>query len=979
VEEMGDDVEETWAVINALKGETDMLLKNTRIVDKHEAPFKAGSRFKHEPGGKGKENLSNGSSRPQSGRVRPKSGHPSTSGLEQRVSTASKSTTRRRLKSANAVSKKKRDTSSSHTLQGRDSGSAGAMADWNLPAVPRVTVEVLDDDESDLTPRGAESHGEKLLRQLKVSQKSVLEREKPVRGLDFYAERSRVVSQNDVFVPNPHSSLQDIEDERERLVKLRESVVVAARVDDTQRSDRATWVAQDRAAVELQRIFRGGVGRRTAALTQRVQELSDPSVGDWIEVRDRSNGDTWYYNRKSGESSWERPNEMRTALFAPGGIRSLSGNADAPISKQAMNQNQSQYQRPFSSMAAISGSSGSSSGLLLDMNAGGSGGGSTNPAVLRSKSAMPLRGVGGADEASTMRKSVSFAEQLARGEVPGGALPGKDDAVEDDFAEIMRRDGGVLTVDESEGLDGENKLLEPSGQALDDELENILGVKDILPMDNLIYPDGIFKPSIRNVVQDALLESRFDSLATVLADKRWMTTKPKGPFPMRPDHTENTNNLKATVSRRRDKEPALQRSKSLGKGQMEAVVAGGNGKKERNDRRPASGVPATGMGSRKAELVGTSKADRSRRPMSANFIGLEREAALRGQITVKKANKAGKSQRGNIFSVSGRTVTDPALTLNNPPSEGWAAVTSATGGDMPSTAQWDASSICFGCWVNGRKGQCGLHVPRSGANERPPPLPKSKTMLLCRNWDIGILRRRYRSEEIQEIFGKRSAALQYDVKRKKFLKVTEERHMVYRLLAKFLKRFNMIMVGKERGRRWAKSFRDVIRCGTVLMSSKARAAQMTMRLRRTIVHHGLVRRYSREVAEEGAHPIPPTTGYSHAERIGEIQYLIEHLDPTLRTQVEIIIDGPIPRPVQLYMLRKFVLTSPICVPMPVPAYSDEDQMLEVCLLICIFFTFFPSFFLSFFLSRCQPTILSVTFQDYNFYFCLPQTSTYHLP
>jgi uncharacterized protein (DUF1499 family) len=34
-----------------------------------------------------------------------------------------------------------------------------------------------------------------------------------------------------------------------------------------------------------------------------------------------------------------------------------------------------------------------------------------------------------------------------------------------------------------------------------------------------------------------------------------------------------------------------------------------------------------------------------------------------------------------------------------------------------------------------------------------------ESRLMCKNWDLGVMRRRYRAEEIQEIFAKSASSL----------------------------------------------------------------------------------------------------------------------------------------------------------------------------------------------------------------------------
>jgi len=109
-------------------------------------------------------------------------------------------------------------------------------------------------------------------------------------------------------------------------------------------------------------------------------------------------------------------------------------------------------------------------------------------------------------------------------------------------------------------------------------------------------------------------------------------------------------------------------------------------------------------------------------------------------------------------------------------------------------------SICFGCWSQGKGKHCGLHA------DTDTKVRKSRTMLLCRNWDLNVMRRRYRSEEIQEIFMRRSTALKYDVKRKKFSTMVEARHMVYKSMAGQLGACNMRMTLVTKAKRWAIRF-----------------------------------------------------------------------------------------------------------------------------------------------------------------------------
>ena len=96
--------------------------------------------------------------------------------------------------------------------------------------------------------------------------------------------------------------------------------------------------------------------------------------------------------------------------------------------------------------------------------------------------------------------------------------------------------------------------------------------------------------------------------------------------------------------------------------------------------------------------------------------------------------------------------------------------------------------VCFNCWSAGRGKKCMLHnmdkvsecpqctdltikVEVVVTSTSPPFCPllqkqdgnpikiSGESQLMCQNWDLSVLRRRYRSEEIQEIFAKSASSL----------------------------------------------------------------------------------------------------------------------------------------------------------------------------------------------------------------------------
>ena len=65
------------------------------------------------------------------------------------------------------------------------------------------------------------------------------------------------------------------------------------------------------------------------------------------------------------------------------------------------------------------------------------------------------------------------------------------------------------------------------------------------------------------------------------------------------------------------------------------------------------------------------------------------------------------------------------------------------GEDVPDFSSDKPQKICFNCWSSGRR-NCKIHAIEEDFTDA------SKSMLMCQNWNLEDLERRYRSEEIQE-------------------------------------------------------------------------------------------------------------------------------------------------------------------------------------------------------------------------------------
>lgn len=168
----------------------------------------------------------------------------------------------------------------------------------------RVTVEVLDDASPDNTPRLDDDNTRKLRQQSSIyndlKTAALHDSESVYRTLKFATEKGRVEKNDDVFVPAPGVSLQDIESERTRLARIEDSARMKQRELDRDKRQRKAYLLEDKSAVKIQSAFRGHLGRTKFKLIRRIKDINNGALEEWIEVRDKESGDVWYYNTANG-------------------------------------------------------------------------------------------------------------------------------------------------------------------------------------------------------------------------------------------------------------------------------------------------------------------------------------------------------------------------------------------------------------------------------------------------------------------------------------------------------------------------------------------------------------------------------------------------------------------------------------------------------------------------------------------------------
>jgi hypothetical protein len=428
------------------------------------------------------------------------------------------------------------------------------------------------------------------------------------------------------------------------------------------------------------------------------------------------------------------------------------------------------------------------------------------------------------------------------------------------------------------------------------DVEQVLGLNKIMPQTNLLDPRGSFKPQLRTTVQGALLSTRFDSVANVMADVDWADAQ-SDPFKslLRPGALTQTRTYNAHGS------------------------------------RSTSPTPFEGPFS----PMKLEKIDPTRRPMVAVFnlkkktgLGLGSGAGVGGgRINID--HKADGGGGGETVSPTRRVRTPMQLASDNlsirevdhreANLEAFPSKPGTAEGDKLATALGSmgvSDEMCFGCWSAGGARKCELHeVPYSTRKA-------SETMLLCRNWELAVMCRRYRAEDIQEIFEKKKSSLRFIAKAKKFMTVVEQKHQIYRQVSYAINEFNFRFVTFLKAKNWMFSFADAMRVGRVRPRATVAIAKK-MRDKRTKKTHTEVRNYYRKVV--GSLPAAPITGFSWPERVGEEQYLFKHHDTVCDAEVEVIYAEPVPVPMYLYQPRKYALPLPICIPMPRPEYGAYSE------------------------------------------------------
>lgn len=217
--------------------------------------------------------------------------------------------------------------------------------------------------------------------------------------------------------------------------------------------------------------------------------------------------------------------------------------------------------------------------------------------------------------------------------------------------------------------------------------------------------------------------------------------------------------------------------------------------------------------------------------------------------------------------------------------------------------------VCFNCWSSGRK-SCSLHAPQNDSSST------SSSILMCQNWDLNAVEKRYRNEEIQERLHMSASSLKYDKQRRGFVATVEAKHPMYREVARIVRELNF-----TKRRRWhqyvcVKSLVDELRIGNVRSEDETPAAKI-IRFKNSMRHGAVVRCYTRTA--KSRFPKGPVTG---DERM-KLGTMLEGKNPFVR-----IFTSPTPYPVALFLPRHYPLPAPRTIPMPEPDDQNDSSSVD---------------------------------------------------
>ncbi|RLN85290.1 hypothetical protein BBJ28_00002749 [Nothophytophthora sp. Chile5] len=761
----------------------------------------------------------------------------------------------------------------------------------------RLTIEVLDDGDDDeeaqdntKTAAGKQDGGLPLREQVQ-----------PVQVVDpsaFDAEEARIRQARDTFYPSTRPTKHGVEwqlsvFQREQSRQEEMKHADRRRAEQTKRSkergrQQTLENRLETSAVLIQAHSRGFLCRRRRRQVANTAEAAAPSIAtasasaeseanQWHEVRDVERGEVWYYNATTGQSQWEPP---PTGFSSPPAAPSLSETTTT---------------RSLPALPSLNASGGSTlSRSTPQRSSSGLGASESLPPL--SPACSSARSVSSdhqqrpssrhSDETSPTKKMVRSPrslpalqpEQMASSPNPwdcDSVLP-SERSVFSELPQDVSTPGGYEDSDAGESpLFRRRRSLELE---LDEERDDDDDGSDWQTNDSLFRADGSKNSKLRDTIRSALQVSKFDSISSLIASNVVLRRRS---VPGRRSHNQAAP---ATPGSRRREIVLGKRAEPV----LVAVVA------QDCDQRTGRAKGSTGK-SKTASSVG-----RPPRIRDLADPGFHEDSPRKSPTS--KQQRLGKDSRQQQDGENAGDLDDP---------------------ETAEAARRRAESVCFNCWSASNGQQCDLHRDPKDATRK---VRAAESALMCANWELDQLRRKYRAEEIQEIFMKQRASLRYDRQLKQYVTIIECRHPIYRALEQLVSSWNKTMRRKLHTRAWFRSFLELLRAGRLPRSlgggkEGANGSPSLFKLKNTLQNTRWCTKYSESVST--FHPKAPVTAKDrsgqHAAPKRDV-IMIHPARPQLRHWV-LVTEYTIP--IALFKPRVYELPPPRCVPMPAPSFLER--------------------------------------------------------
>lgn len=214
----------------------------------------------------------------------------------------------------------------------------------------------------------------------------------------------------------------------------------------------------------------------------------------------------------------------------------------------------------------------------------------------------------------------------------------------------------------------------------------------------------------------------------------------------------------------------------------------------------------------------------------------------------------------------------------------------------------DDKEVCFNCWSAGESRKCQIHAKKASESI-------AGQNLSCSNWDTGYLRRKYRAEELQEVYNQQSESLVANKHQQQISTAVTAKHPIYRLVDQHISQLNFIYSRRQNTKLWLQSFIHKLKEGSFQNNRSAQSAKILC-LKGTLNNMQQVEKLTKDMFDKL--PKAPVTGTTMREKLGQDQVLVERLvnvDGVEKT-CKFVLVGPTPVPKELYRPRKYKPSSP---------------------------------------------------------------------